>query len=471
MSLKQILTVMILAVVAITMTACGFSAPKDNPTTDASIYGNGGMEVRKGDYVYFVNGFYAIEDVAEDSNKYGDVVRGGIYRTKLVDGVIQLDDKGMLKDCDVIVPKIVGYEIGNFYIYDDYIYYATPNNEKDKYGELKKNLVDIYRCDIDGKHNTRIYTTTSEYSSVEFNVVKLKTGDKSYSTFVLIKDGAKLVSYEFENGKNRGETVICEENVSSVAWLEQTNYISDGTIDSGDVSDVNKCVYFTETKTSSSKLSSYNLVSGEKKVLVDDNISTYTLKGLKNDNLYYEKASNGNTVFASNSLVNGFVSSESVIFYNSYTDYYIMESEGNYEGGVLATNDSGTYFVKYGENGVDNRQIISSDTSYDILFVNGSKVYARNDSIQIVVIDLQDSSFTANNVLSDDASGKYDGAKYVDFDGRFIVYYGDVTVGDTTYYYTHFVDITRLGENDLYVDNFIGQYADGEEPEDEETNE
>ena len=270
MSIKQVLTIIILSVVAITMTACGFNPPKDNPATDASIYGNGGMEVRKGDYVYFINGFYGIDDVDSESNKYGNAVRGAIYRTKLVDGTFQFDEDGNLKNCDVIVPKIVGYEFGSFYIYDDYIYYATPNNEKDKYGELQKNLVDIYRCDIDGDNNKKIYTTTSEYSEVSFNVAKIKTGDKSYSTFVMIKDGAQLLTFEFVKGKDQGKTVICEENVSSVAWLQQENYVV-GSDAVENLDEVNKCIYFTETKTNSSKLSSYNLITGETKVLSDDN--------------------------------------------------------------------------------------------------------------------------------------------------------------------------------------------------------
>ena len=467
MSIKQVLTIIILSVVAITMTAWGFQQPKYDPATDASIYGNGGMEVRKGDYVYFINGFYGIDDVDSKSNKYGNAVRGAIYRTKLVDGTFQFDEDGNLKDCDVIVPKIVGYEFGSFYIYDDYIYYATPNNEKDKYGELQKNLVDIYRCDIDGDNNKKIYTTTSEYSEVSFNVAKIKTGDKSYSTFVMIKDGAQLLTFEFVKGKDQGKTVICEENVSSVAWLQQENYVV-GSDAVENLDEVNKCIYFTETKTNSSKLSSYNLITGETKVLSDDNLTTYTLKGLKNDSIYYEKKINDSTFFASNTLVGGFGSSEKIMYYNSYTNYYIMEENWSYQGGVIATNDSGTYFVKFGESGDNNRQTISNTIGYDILFVDGSKIYARNDSAQIYVIDLTDSTFTAKEILTSEVAGKSDGSKYVDFDGTYIIYYGENKVDDVSYYYTHFVDLNEVDENDLYVDKFVGKYAEGEEPAEEE---
>ena len=471
MSIKQVLTIVVLALVAFTLTACGFNPPRDNPATNASIYGNGGMEVRKGDYVYFINGFYGIDNVNDGSNDYGDAVRGGIYRTKLVDGNLSYDEDGNLTDCDLIVPKIVGYEFGSFYIYDNHIYYATPNNEKDRYGELTKNLVDIYRCDIDGDNNTRIYTTESEYTNVEFNVIKINTTADNYSTFVMIKDGTSHVIIEYANS-NKTERTVCDENVGSVAWLEQTNYITDDSINSGKVADVNKNVYYTVTKTntaSSTTLHSYNLVTREDNVLADDNQSTYNLIGLKNNKLYYEKTVNGNTSFNYNTLSGTFISNETAMYYNSYSSYYIMDEENAYAGGVIAVNDSGTYYVQFGSNGADDRKVISSSIGYDILFVNGSKVYARNDGAQIYEIDLADSTYTAVEILGSEVGSQYSENAYVDFDGRFISYYAEVTVGDATYYYTHLVDTSIVDDDtNLYVDNFVGVYADGENPETEE---
>ena len=57
-----------------------------------------------------------------------------------------------------------------------------------------------------------------------------------------------------------------------------------------------------------------------------------------------------------------------------------MNEENDYRGGVLAVGESGTYYVPFGSNGASARQVISADTAYDILFVNGSKVYVRNDA-------------------------------------------------------------------------------------------
>jgi len=474
MSIKQIFTVVILAVVAICMTACGFNPVKDNPAKDASIYGNGGMEVRKGDYIYFVNGFYGISEVTYSDTKHGNAVRGAIYRTKLVDGALQKNEDGELTDIDCIVPKIVGYEMDGFFIYDNKIFYASPNNEKNKYGELKKNKVDIFCCDIDGDNNKRLYTTSAEYGSVKFNVFKVAVSNKSYSVFVNILDGDKLVTIEFKTGKNQGKTTIASEGVSSVAWLEQPNYINDGVVNSGVVSDKYKKIYYTVADENSltNKIMCYDLIAKQNIVLANDNVNTYTLKALKNEKLYYEKAFSGVTNFVSNALGENFVGGETEILFNSYKDYFVMdENDGAYAGGIIAVGESATYFVPSGDNGINNRKTISSVNAYSLLFVNGSKLYVRNGGVQIQVIDLADENFEAKNILSSEATGKSDAGKYVDFDGRFIVYYGESKTGDKTYYYTHLVDLTMENEDGTYKDEAVAKYAKGEVPdktEDEE---
>lgn len=466
MSFKQVLLVITLAVVAVAMTACGTSI-KDNPKASDTVYGNGGMQVRVGDYVYFMNGFYGIDDVKDGSNKYGKVVRGGIYRVQLQDGALPVDEDGNITDVVAIVPKITCYEFGGFYIYDNYIYYASPNTQKDKKGNLLKNCVDFYRCKIDGSGNTRIYTTSAEYSSVQFNVVKFNKDEKNASTYLTILDGTDLISYEFKNGKNKGKTELATE-VTGVVWNEVSNYVA-----GQGATELEQNVYYTQATVDTNKICKVNLVTGETKTVIDDNTSSFSLKAFTANKLYYERTLNGNTVFASNTLGADFYGSESVIYNNSYSNYYVVgSSEGSYNGGVVATNDSGTYFVANGNNGETDRVTISS-TKYNILFNNGSKLYVRESNAQIYVIDLNGADFTATEVLASDVEGKNDGSKYVDFDGRFITYLASNKVDDTTTYYTHIVDMAQFDEADGYFDAFIGKYAKGEQPEteDEETTE
>lgn len=458
MSFKQILIVITLAVVAVAMTACG-SSITENPKTDDTVYGNGGMQVRKGDFVYFMNGFYGIDEIKDTSNKNGKVVRGGIYRVQLKDGALPVDEDGNIVDAIAIISKITCYEFGGFYIYDDYIYYATPNDQKDKKGNLLKSYVDFFRCKIDGSDNQRIYTTDSEYSNVQFNVVKYNKDAKNASTYLMVLDGAKLISYEFKNGSNKGKTVLAEE-VTGVAWNKISTYTA-----GQDATEFEKNIYYTQATVDTNKICKVNIVSGETKTVIDDNTTSFTLKDCKGGKLYYEKVVSGSTVFASNTLGASFEGGETVIYNNSYSNYTVVgSSEGEFEGGVIATNDSGTYYVKNGRNGETDRITVASK-KYNILFVDGAKVYVRESGAQIYIIDLTDAKFEVKEVLASDVAGKVDGSKYVDFDGRFIAYLAENKVGETTTYYTHIVDLTLFDEADGYFDSFAGEYADGEKPE------
>ena len=67
---------------AFTFTACG----EDDFDVDASapVYSNGGTVVEYDGYVYFINGIPDYTDDSGTTNREGEVVKGGLYRAKLV---------------------------------------------------------------------------------------------------------------------------------------------------------------------------------------------------------------------------------------------------------------------------------------------------------------------------------------------------------------------------------------------------
>ena len=86
------------------LTGCGDKGLKNNPPTDATVTSNGGMTVRKGDYLYFVNGHVDETTLGKKDNKNGDVTKGAIYRTKLDNGDVSKDKDGFLNN--VIIDNI-----------------------------------------------------------------------------------------------------------------------------------------------------------------------------------------------------------------------------------------------------------------------------------------------------------------------------------------------------------------------------
>ena len=122
------LVLVLLFVVCAFFTSCGGNVGlKENPSTDATVYGNGGIVAIKEDYLYFVNGY---DDASaftsyKVNNVTGKVERGAIYRTKLdANGNVQHDEEGFLSNCELVVSKSVGFSKGGFYIVGDYLYYS-----------------------------------------------------------------------------------------------------------------------------------------------------------------------------------------------------------------------------------------------------------------------------------------------------------------------------------------------------------
>ena len=147
--LKIGLAFAMILVVTLCFSACGgLGRFNDNPDANAVVYGNGGLAVQKGEYLYFVNGYINTADVGE-TNNYGDIDQSAIYRVKLTGGKVvetnvEYDEDGNLKvdktqainDVDIIVPKVAGFEYSDLYIFGDYLYYTTPNNKKDNSGNI-----------------------------------------------------------------------------------------------------------------------------------------------------------------------------------------------------------------------------------------------------------------------------------------------------------------------------------------------
>ena len=107
----RILVCLMLFVFALSFVACG-NKNKDKfvyPSSGMTTYGNGGMSVQKGNYLYFVNGFKSIS--SSDINKKTNYNIGSLVVTKLDNNGNPVVDNGGLKDdfYRTITDKLVGY--------------------------------------------------------------------------------------------------------------------------------------------------------------------------------------------------------------------------------------------------------------------------------------------------------------------------------------------------------------------------
>lgn len=116
----------------------------DNYVSNAPVESNGGFAVKKGNFVYYINGY---ENNTAD-NTYGKVEKGALMR-------ISVDDlnQGKYDQVKTVVPSLFvakDYTSG-IYIFDDYVYYATPTTNKNyETGEASNESLDFKSASIKG---------------------------------------------------------------------------------------------------------------------------------------------------------------------------------------------------------------------------------------------------------------------------------------------------------------------------------
>jgi len=210
----KILICLILCVFGVSMFGC-----KDNrtpeekaftyPSSTSQTTGNGGMAVRVGNYIYFVNGFKK----AGDSERNASNIVGAVMLAKLNEsGELVVNDNGEIKD-DYFVrmsDKLSGFEATDLAVFGNYLYFTSVCQEDDaETDEWAKTLVDFNRIKLDktGKVE-KIYESTSSNTDVQF---KYYEHNGEVKLLVFEKDENKLVEVN-----TNGDVVNTIEDVQNV---------------------------------------------------------------------------------------------------------------------------------------------------------------------------------------------------------------------------------------------------------------
>jgi hypothetical protein len=155
------------------------------PAAADEVTNNGSMAVRKGDYIFFINGVSST--VAE--NEFGKPVKGSIVRFNLKN-----------KEKKIAVPKVVlsSYNEAGIFIFGDRIYYASPSIEKDKKGQRLSSYLDFFSTKLNGTDTKKIITLTSNSFPFKF----YQSGGNVYMLY--IDSGAgKIYNVDCRSGARR----------------------------------------------------------------------------------------------------------------------------------------------------------------------------------------------------------------------------------------------------------------------------
>ncbi len=188
--------------------------------TEDNAQSNGGFAVKKGNYVYFINGAEA--NTAD--NSYGTPVKGAIYR-------IAASDLAARNYNEVQpVVKHIAYAADHnsgIFIYGDRIYYSTPSTAKNSDGSVLSSYLELKSTKLDGTDT--LSTAYVQFPSNAYEFRYVEEGGTVYLMYVATSE--KL--YEEETGVTNlhsyntatGTDTLLAYNVSSVAFdgADKTN--------------------------------------------------------------------------------------------------------------------------------------------------------------------------------------------------------------------------------------------------------
>lgn len=441
---------------------CGNSlgAFKENPTASEIVYGNGSLAVTKGDYLYFVNGYVGYSNVG-DTNYDGQITYPALYRIKLDEnshpvGVEpELDDEGepifdgsqSLENVELMVGKVVGFEYMGIYIFDNWLYYTSPHNGKDKNLTPLTEYVDFFRIKLDRSGTSELlYTSKKAGTAVKYSMMQIED-----ATRMIILDGEKLIVRNCTTGSSK----VIAEDVTGVALPQYSS--SDI-----EVSKFNEDIYYTraldEDKdglafSNGNVLCKVNLKTLGKSIVVQDNQSTFTLKTVSTISLFYEKITTG---AADMTKLYAYQGGETFADYQvnakSYSSGYIPADDTTGGGKAVIANDgSGLVLLNFGAT----PPTTIYEGSATIICVKENYVYFFADS-KVKRVDYQTVGATVETLTPTDTTIKSGQTNAVAIYGNKVFYFKSYTSGN---YYLHMTDLGisfKDPETGAYYDHFVG---------------
>lgn len=450
--MKKITYVLVLMLISITMifSGCGAKGFKNNPSASDLVIGNGGLVVQQGDYLYFANGKDSYNNAAKDMTK------GGLYRAKLdAQSFASLDENNYLTNAEKVSGKLVGYELGGIYLFDGYVYFATPNMEKDKEGNLLRNYIDFYRVKLNGTGETRLYTSDGSMENGKWGMVKVDG-----NVYIVVYNGDSVVTIE-ASGKKAKVTTIAT-GVSDVVFANNEEYNARDYV----TTDFERYVWYTRSKNEDENaqgniFARCKLGTNEEETLL--NTDTYKVMDLKNNRVYVNVTDHnlGTTKLVSFAVSN--IGDRHEFSVPNATNAYVLDHAGT----ELVVFENNSIFELYEHNG----HASSYKNTFDVL--SGAEIInLRLSSIYYVksnVLYMLDILTNQETTICGDSevSMPTELAEY-DFDGRNIYFmhtYKGEDGSDNKY-------LTRFDtQKSSPVYEMIGKFDNGHAPKVEEAEE
>ncbi len=298
--------------------------------TSYAVTSQGGSAVSYGNYIYYINGTRGYDDADGKGNVWNEVVKGGLYRAELNgkkvsgDGGAKFesvfDAKGLefkytesedyygnpvnVVNTVKIAPKTVGvknYAGGGIFIYDNYAYFASPNNQRNAAGNVQTTRTDFFMMPLNGGSPTRVYTSSEGVDTSGSAYAFYKFDGKVY---LVVNENTDIVSVEIDTAKQKAaDPVKYEANATSVYFPVRETYYNGISTDTPE-----DFIYFVRNVDDDDKQRAGTVIQamrpdGSEKFIVSENGNTETIEAVRDGVLFYRTTDVlGNTVLAYDNL-------------------------------------------------------------------------------------------------------------------------------------------------------------------------
>lgn len=435
--MKKIWTKLIASVLALSLIATGLIAC-DNGGWEGTSLKNPGEIVsvnsfvaQSENYVYYING---IGDSSAD-NTFGTPIKGALVAT---DGT----------KTEVVVPKLFvasNYNQGLF-IYEDYVYYGTPNVEKNSAGNIAKDELTFMRTKLDGSKTDEYFSVSG--ISTEYMIVE--EGGVVYIVYYDI-DSSAIICYNTST-KSASEVAKTDAKTSEMETLAAYKFLYNSTPSVIYTTTVYSEEYNADKEADSDNYQrateNYNKVytytpggeatlvfDGEKTdAYVDD--TTYEIKKAVN-----QKDGNVSIIYTQKAVEDS-VAKTFIAPLNNMSDGVEVVNDAYVNDSSFILDAENVYFVENGKlikstliaKDNESKQVIAvTDNVNKIIDVHGDYVYYFNVSNQIARLGVNDSTWTEERVSEGTVATTWYTPEIITLKGEEVFVYADTTTTGSSY--------------------------------------
>lgn len=422
-----------------------------HPASEDVVKGNGGLVVRKGEYVYFANGFQKVSDLSSDQQN-ASFVRGGLYVAKLTNDDFVRDDDGLVTSDSmrVVSSKLAGYDATNLFVFGDYLYFVSPSNEKESgklsSSEWAKDRSVFYSVKLSNFDDVQeIYQANVKHENLSFQYY-YKDGKPYLLVYEkgedLNGDGNTNMLKRIDVTAKKNKVSVVASNVSSVVFGYDSE---DNAYDR---------VHYVEQKDGKYNLVRFN-VAENSGTTIEQNSNETVVKFVGNKYVYVTK-NDGSSTYLYRAEIGKTAFAKMFNADSSIVGNLFLLPEGE---DIVSVRDNVIQFFLRGDRMPSLNTIVDSDASTInvIGFTNGMIVYYDNNN-KLKTVNYAEATIGGEYKINSLAKIEFN-KDFIDIDGDNLYYFSGDNNG-----YLFTIDLTFAPDEEATEGKMVGVYLDEDKP-------